>query len=104
MINEANTLDLDDLDDLDDQEPNDDDLITEEEAEIIKEMETDPSKSGILIERNLRLVVYIAKKFENTGIGIEDLISIGTIGLKRSIVICNRLRPVPKKSKNCLGL
>ena len=40
----------------------------------------------ILIERNLRLVVYIAKKFDNTGIGVEDLISIGTIGLiKQSI-------------------
>ena len=60
-------------------------LSTEEEAEIIKEMETDPSKSGILIERNLRLVVYIAKKFENTGVGIEDLVSIGTIGLIKAI-------------------
>ena len=37
-----------------------------------------------LVERNLRLVVYIAKKFENTGVGIEDLISIGTIGLNES--------------------
>lgn len=39
----------------------------------------------ILIERNLRLVVYIAKKFDNTGIGVEDLISIGTIGLIKAI-------------------
>ena len=39
----------------------------------------------ILVERNLRLVVYIAKKFENTGIGIEDLISIGTIGLAKGV-------------------
>ena len=39
----------------------------------------------VLVERNLRLVVYIAKKFENTGIGIEDLISIGTIGLMKAI-------------------
>ena len=39
----------------------------------------------ILVERNLRLVVYIAKKFENTGIGIEDLISIGTIGLMKGV-------------------
>lgn len=39
----------------------------------------------ILIERNLRLVVYIAKKFENTGVGVEDLISIGTIGLIKAI-------------------
>ena len=38
-----------------------------------------------LVERNLRLVVYIAKKFENTGVGIEDLVSIGTIGLMKSI-------------------
>ena len=38
-----------------------------------------------LIEHNLRLVVYIAKKFDNTGIGVEDLISIGTIGLIKSI-------------------
>lgn len=40
---------------------------------------------AILIEHNLRLVVYIARKFENTGIGIEDLISIGTIGLIKSV-------------------
>ena len=39
----------------------------------------------MLIERNLRLVVYIAKKFDNTGVGIEDLISIGTIGLIKAI-------------------
>ena len=39
----------------------------------------------ILVERNLRLVVYIAKKFENTGIDFEDLISIGTIGLMKAI-------------------
>ena len=38
-----------------------------------------------LVERNLRLVVYIAKKFENTGVGLEDLISIGTIGLMKAI-------------------
>ena len=38
-----------------------------------------------MVERNLRLVVYIAKKFENTGVGIEDLISIGTIGLMKAI-------------------
>jgi RNA polymerase sporulation-specific sigma factor len=40
---------------------------------------------GLLIERNLRLVVYIARKFESTGIGIEDLVSIGTIGLIKAI-------------------
>ncbi|MBO5374228.1 MAG: sigma-70 family RNA polymerase sigma factor, partial [Clostridia bacterium] len=60
-------------------------LDPEIEAEIIAEMETDPQKSSILIEHNLRLVVYIAKKFESTGVGLEDLISIGTIGLVKSI-------------------
>ena len=47
--------------------------------------EKDMEARQILVERNLRLVVYIAKKFENTGIGIEDLISIGTIGLMKAI-------------------
>lgn len=60
-------------------------LDADVEAEIINEMALDPSKSSILIEHNLRLVVYIAKKFENTGVGIEDLISIGTIGLIKAI-------------------
>ena len=60
-------------------------LSQEEESAIIAELEKDPSKKSILVERNLRLVVYIAKKFENTGIGLEDLISIGTIGLIKSI-------------------
>jgi RNA polymerase sporulation-specific sigma factor len=60
-------------------------LDAETEATIINEMMTDPSKSSVLIEHNLRLVVYIAKKFENTGVGIEDLISIGTIGLIKAI-------------------
>lgn len=58
-----------------------------EEAECIKmlcEDEKDVAKNR-LIEHNLRLVVYIAKKFDNTGIGVEDLISIGTIGLIKSI-------------------
>ena len=45
----------------------------------------------ILIERNLRLVVYIAKKFDNTGVGVEDLISIGTIGLIKAV---NTFNPV----------
>ena len=45
----------------------------------------DKSVKSILIERNLRLVVYIARKFENTGIGLEDLISIGTIGLIKAV-------------------
>ena len=58
-------------------------LPEEEEMEYIKKLSDDDNLEArqVLIERNLRLVVYIAKKFENTGIGIEDLISIGTIGL-----------------------
>ena len=61
-------------------------LTPEEEAKVLKEIEAgNEEKRQILVERNLRLVVYIAKKFENTGIGIEDLISIGTIGLMKAI-------------------
>ena len=51
-------------------------MLSGEDAEVAK---------SILIERNLRLVVYIAKKFENTGVGVEDLVSIGTIGLIKAI-------------------
>ena len=60
-------------------------LTHEEESDILARLEEDASLRGILVERNLRLVVYIAKKFENTGVGIEDLISIGTIGLIKAI-------------------
>ena len=61
-------------------------LNKEEEKKAFELLETDPKKAReLLIVHNLRLVVYIAKKFENTGIGIEDLISIGTIGLMKSI-------------------
>lgn len=60
-------------------------LSTQEEEELLKKMKEDESVKQILVERNLRLVVYIAKKFENTGVGIEDLISIGTIGLMKAI-------------------
>lgn len=60
-------------------------LTGEEEALYVLKMENDASASGILIEHNLRLVVYIAKKFENTGVGLEDLISIGTIGLIKAV-------------------
>ncbi|MDE5679572.1 MAG: sigma-70 family RNA polymerase sigma factor, partial [Lachnospiraceae bacterium] len=62
-------------------------LAAERENEVISDLGTeyeDAAKS-ILIEHNLRLVVYIAKKFDNTGVGVEDLISIGTIGLIKSI-------------------
>ena len=67
-------------------------LETEEEGQVISDLGTeyeDEAKS-ILIEHNLRLVVYIAKKFENTGVGIEDLISIGTIGLMKAINTFNK--------------
>ena len=62
-------------------------LPPEEEAELIKKLSEEDNLEArqTLVERNLRLVVYIAKKFENTGIGIEDLISIGTIGLMKSV-------------------
>ena len=60
-------------------------LSTEEEMELLQQLETDDSIKQILIERNLRLVVYISRKFENTGIDIEDLISIGTIGLIKAV-------------------
>ena len=57
----------------------------EEEKLLQKLMLDDKEAKQILVERNLRLVVYIAKKFENTGIDFEDLISIGTIGLMKAI-------------------
>ncbi len=62
-------------------------LTPEEEAELIEQLgkEDNLQIRQKLVERNLRLVVYIAKKFENTGIGIEDLISIGTIGLMKGV-------------------
>jgi RNA polymerase sigma factor, sigma-70 family len=57
-----------------------------EEEKAIADMEKgDTRAKQLLIERNLRLVVYIARRFENTGINIEDLISIGTIGLIKAI-------------------
>ena len=61
-------------------------LPPEEEEKMLHRLEQkDFEARQILVEHNLRLVVYIAKKFENTGIGIEDLISIGTIGLMKAI-------------------
>ena len=62
-------------------------LEPEEEEKILKKLdsEEDTKARQTLVERNLRLVVYIAKKFENTGSGIEDLVSIGTIGLMKAI-------------------
>ena len=59
-----------------------------EESIWIEKLQKDESRSeaiSVLVEHNLRLVVYIAKKFDNTGVGVEDLISIGTIGLMKSV-------------------
>jgi len=62
-------------------------LTREEEAELLRQLPEDREGRvrSILIERNLRLVVFIARKFENTGVGLEDLISIGTIGLIKAV-------------------
>lgn len=61
-------------------------LTSEEEEDVLKRIENGEKEARkILVERNLRLVVYIAKKFENTGVGLEDLISIGTIGLMKGV-------------------
>ena len=59
-------------------------LSREREAELLERIEEEDARKE-LIEHNLRLVVYIARRFENTGVGIEDLISIGTIGLIKAI-------------------
>lgn len=62
-------------------------LENEEENRAIDGLNGEDSEEAkaLLIEHNLRLVVYIAKKFDNTGVGVEDLISIGTIGLIKSV-------------------
>lgn len=61
-------------------------LSKEEEYELVHNLsEDDEHIRSILIERNLRLVVYIARKFENTGVNVEDLISVGTIGLIKAV-------------------
>ena len=61
-------------------------LKKDEEEELVEKLiRGDESIRDILIERNLRLVVYIARKFENTGFGVEDLISVGTIGLIKAV-------------------
>lgn len=67
-------------------------LEAEEENAAILRLETEDAEAARkeLIEHNLRLVVYIAKKFDNTGVGVEDLISIGTIGLIKAINTFNR--------------
>ena len=69
-------------------------LTKEEEEEILSEIETENfERRELLVIHNLRLVVYIARKFENTGVGIEDLVSIGTIGLIKAV---NTFRPSKK--------
>lgn len=69
-------------------------LSNDEEASLLDQLETgDINVRNALIERNLRLVVYIARKFENTGVGIEDLVSIGTIGLIKAV---NTFKPQRK--------
>jgi RNA polymerase sporulation-specific sigma factor len=71
-------------------------LETDEENKVIRMLDDDNDieamtrARSVLIEHNLRLVVYIAKKFDNTGVGVEDLISIGTIGLIKAINTFNR--------------
>ncbi len=62
-------------------------LTAKEESDILARLGTQEEQDAkaVLIEHNLRLVVYIAKKFDNTGVGVEDLISIGTIGLIKAI-------------------
>ena len=60
-------------------------LSAEEERDAIERLPDDATARDLLIEHNLRLVVFIAKRFENTGTGIEDLISIGTVGLMKAI-------------------
>lgn len=61
-------------------------LSKEEEEKLVSELAAGDDKTkSVLIERNLRLVVYIARKFENTGVGVEDLVSVGTIGLIKAV-------------------
>ena len=63
-------------------------LSKDEEEELVNKLDLDNGDEktrGTLIERNLRLVVYIARKFENTGVYVEDLISVGTIGLIKAV-------------------
>ncbi len=70
-------------------------LTREEEAALLARLGSgDDTVRDTLIERNLRLVVYIARRFENTGVGIEDLISIGTIGLIKAIETYNPARSI----------
>ena len=70
-------------------------LSQEEEEKLLQELEEGKLETRqTLVERNLRLVVYIAKKFENTGVGLEDLISIGTIGLMKGVNTFNTQKKI----------
>ena len=65
-------------------------LAAQEEQTLLQQAAAgDEAARARLIERNLRLVVYIARRFENTGVNIEDLISIGTIGLIKAVGTVN---------------
>ena len=80
-------------------------LSSDEEQRVFKALEAgDPKARQTLIEHNLRLVVYIAKKFESSGVGIEDLISIGTIGLIKAVnTFCpNRHIKLATYSSRCI--
>ena len=69
-------------------------LTNDEEVFLLNRLQKgDKTVKSVFIERNLRLVVYIARKFENTGVGIEDLVSIGTIGLIKAV---NTFDPVKR--------
>ena len=76
-------------------------LTREEEGEVLARLDAGEEEARqILIERNLRLVVYIARRFENTGINIEDLISIGTIGLIKAKSSCTSARTPPSGGRS----
>ena len=70
-------------------------LTAQEEEKLLKDLDDGKEEiRQILVERNLRLVEYIAKKFENTGISLEDLISIGTIGLMKGVNTFNTKKQI----------
>ena len=76
----------------------------EEEELVDKLIHGDETIRDILIERNLRLVVYIARKFENTGFGVEDLISVGTIGLIKLLFLSSYTTPLDNNALNSSSL
>ena len=82
-------------------------LETQREARILEKLGTPEEKEAksTLIEHNLRLVVYIAKKFDNTGVSVEDLISIGTIGLIKAINTFNPVKNIKLATyaSRCIG-